>query len=56
MKPVYHILPESDLKQHEQSSMCSCMPLIKDEEFCVLVVHNSWDGREGLEMAKEILK
>lgn len=52
---MIHILPVSDLKEHEESSTCGCNPKIIEESGELICVHNSYDGREGLELANEIL-
>jgi len=52
---IWHLLPTDDLEEHKESSMCRCNPEVKIGEGGVLIVHNSFDGREGLELAKEIL-
>ena len=52
-----HIYPLNDIKEHDTSEYGStrdCNPkIIVDNE--ILVIHNSFDGREGLELANEIL-
>jgi len=65
---VYHVYPVDDLEEHNLKGFsCACRPVIKSpqEEILtrrkamsyrsVLVVHNSFDGREGLEMAHDVL-
>lgn len=52
---TYHITPLNDLKPHIEESTCECEPDIKFENGHMLVIHNSYDGREGLEEAKEVL-
>jgi hypothetical protein len=53
---VWHVLPINDLEEHEESSYCKCDPEVQvQENGNVLIIHNSFDGREGLEMANEIL-
>jgi hypothetical protein len=47
-----HIFPTHDLKEHltDGDDICSCMPkytTLKDGS--ILIVHNSWDGREHFE-------
>lgn len=54
---VWHVTPINDLYKHiENGTVCPCSPYRKTVENCTIIVHNSFDGREGLEMAKEILK
>jgi hypothetical protein len=52
---VYHISPVNDLKEHRESYICHCLPEVKHENGNMIVVHNSFDGREGIEWANEIL-
>ena len=51
-----HITPLNDLKQHEQTTTCECEPSIETVNGNILVIHNSFDGREGLEMFNEIIE
>ena len=54
---IWHILPNNDLKLHEESSACDCQPRVEwQENGDLILIHNAYDGREGLEMALEILK
>lgn len=40
----------------ETKSDCKCNPTLKYEEGILFVIHNSFDEREGVELAKEISK
>ena len=55
---ITHITPLNDLKEHEhEGSTCHCNPsveIIKDTGD-LLVIHNSYDGREVVEQAKDII-
>lgn len=53
---VYHVYPVSDLREHRLSHLCSCNPTITNEGYNMTCVHNSFDGREGVEWANELLK
>ena len=54
---AYHIYPVNDTKEHLlESTSCDCSPSVLFENGEMLIIHNSYDGREGLEMANEILK
>ena len=54
---MYHIIPENDLKEHvSNGSLCPCGPSIIEVEGELILVHNSYDGREALEWANQILK
>jgi hypothetical protein len=56
MIEVYHVLPNNDLQEHKESSICGRNPTIETyPNGNVVIIHNSYDGREGLEMANEIL-
>lgn len=52
---IWHILPVNDSEQHEESSMCNCEPRVDTSNGYVLIIHNSFDGREAIEWANEIL-
>lgn len=47
---MYHIYPENDKQEHDlEAAGCSCVPKIMFEEGDMLIVHNSYDGREIIE-------
>ena len=50
----WNILPTNDLKEHTESENCECKPKIKYADRNMVIVHNSYDGRETIE--KEIDK
>jgi hypothetical protein len=54
-----HIYPLNDIDFHdtsEKGNTCHCNPeVIIESDSEIIVVHNSFDGREGLELANEIL-
>lgn len=52
---MINVYPINDLKEHELSSTCECVPRIEVENGEMILIHNSFDGREGLEKANEIL-
>jgi len=52
----YHITPINDIKPHEEKSTCHCNPTVKVIDGNQIIIHNSFDGREGVEMAKQVLK
>ena len=54
----WHVMPINDLEEHIESVMCICDPQVSiiEETNDYLVTHNSFDGREGVELANEILK
>lgn len=54
---MIHVYPVDDLHEHTLVNCeCACCPsMLHSEDGSCIVVHNSFDGREGLEQAKEIL-
>ena len=46
---MINILPENDLKEHVESSICDCNPSVEFENGEMIIIHNSYDGRELLE-------
>lgn len=53
---IFHILPINDLREHEEKSTCDCEPKSEIlENGDVMIIHNSFDGREVVELANEIL-
>lgn len=53
---IVHVLPVNDLKSHEEETTCECEPRIEIVEGGMLVVHNSFDGREIIEQANQLLE
>lgn len=52
-----HIYPVNDIIEHDlDTTTCECQPKIEEVNGEMLVIHNSYDGRELMEQAKEILK
>jgi len=58
MSETIHVLPVDDLFEHNQSAHCHCSPRVEYvEDGGVLVIHNSYDGREELEqMQSEVVQ
>jgi len=56
---MIHVYPLNDSKEHDTSNegnTCNCNPKIVIEDCSeILVIHNSYDGREAVEWANEIL-
>lgn len=50
-----NIIPVNDLKEHIGSVGCECSPKVIFEEGEMIVVHNSYDRRELIEEAIEII-
>ncbi|MES2382365.1 MAG: hypothetical protein V4538_15065 [Bacteroidota bacterium] len=44
-----HVLPINDIKPHEETTTCECEPNVIFENGEMIVVHNSYDGREFIE-------
>lgn len=50
-----HIIPVNDLRQHNQSVMCECQPVIElQPNGARVVLHNSYDNREFTEIERYI--
>lgn len=43
---MFNILPVNDIKPHIEDSTCECKPKVIFENGEMIVVHNSYDGRE----------
>lgn len=62
-EPIYHhVVPVNDRKPHDTGLLCDCDPDIQFEDpedgekyEAPLITHNSFDGREALAEAKQIL-
>jgi|LakMenEpi03Aug12_release.lakeMendotaPanAssembly.Ray.scaffolds.fasta_scaffold3413387_1 hypothetical protein len=53
---AYHIVPIDDDEMHELKRTCSCRPRAKAvDDMSTLIIHNSFDGREGYELAMQLL-
>lgn len=54
---MIHVYPLDDIEEHElEGTQCRCEPTIITESNAeMIVVHNSFDGREGVEWTNEIL-
>jgi len=48
-----HVLPINDLKEHAELTTCECCPSVKFEDGEILIIHNSFDGRELIEKINE---
>jgi len=54
---IISILPIHDTKPHIEDSTCECEPEIKIiETGDIIMVHNSFDGREIIEKINELIK
>jgi hypothetical protein len=54
---MIHVHPLNDIEEHDlNGTQCKCIPqVIIEHNADIVVVHNSFDGREGIEWANEIL-
>ena len=56
---MIHVTPLNDTEKHDLSdtgNTCKCNPeVIIESDSEIIVVHNAFDGREGVEWANEIL-
>lgn len=53
---IYHVTPIGDLKEHEEKSTCPCEPRVEIENGHMIIIHNSYDGREAVEeLTTEVL-
>lgn len=43
------VVPENDIRTHISSENCPCIPALSQEKGAMILVHNSFDGRESLE-------
>lgn len=46
---TWHVLQINDIKEHEEASTCQCDPKVMHEDGDMIIVHNSYDGRELFE-------
>ena len=46
---MINILPINDIKEHIESSICECKPRVEFENGEMIIIHNSYDGREFME-------
>ena len=55
-----HVLPVNEYDQHSSDGIeglwCKCKPRSEKTKSRILIVHNSFDQREIVEQAREILK
>lgn len=52
---IFHVIPANDTLAHEEKSTCHCDPRLEMVNSNIIIVHNSYDGREGVEIVNEIL-
>jgi hypothetical protein len=50
-----HVYPLNDICRHDtESAFCDCRPRLEPHGDALLVIHNSWDGREITERAFDL--
>jgi len=47
---MINVLPINDIKEHKEDSSCDCQPKVIFESGEMIIIHNSYDGREKREM------
>lgn len=51
---IWHVLPINDIQEHEEDSTCKCNPTAEVlENGDIMLVHNSFDGREAREQSSD---
>ena len=53
---TWHVIPDDDDYPHAESKTCHCEPRIEYINGNMIIIHCSFDGREGVEQVLEILK
>lgn len=54
---IFNVIPINDTNTHTECSTCECLPdIIIVENGNIVIQHNSFDGREGVELANEVLE
>lgn len=43
---TWHVLPNNDIHEHEESKFCDCCPKVERSGKGWVVIHRSWDRRE----------
>ena len=49
-------MPMYDLREHVPGSHCPCKPKVEVVGASLVIVHNSYDHREAVEWAEELLR
>lgn len=55
-KQAWHVLPVNDNEEHEESTSCRCNPSMIYSNGSIIIVHDAFDGRLGIEWVNELLK
>ena len=52
---IIHVLPVNDMHEHKETGYnCLCNPKLMLDSGHLIVVHNSWDGRELYEQNRPV--
>jgi hypothetical protein len=51
----WHVTPNNDSKPHEESTTCKCSPRVEHVNGNMVIIHNAFDGREGIELFEEYI-
>lgn len=54
-KPTFNKIPENDSDVHFETLNCKCNPEIVEVDNCFVIIHNSFDGREAVKEANDLL-
>ncbi len=46
---MQNIIPINDNKDHVEGSACPCCPFVREDNGEIIIIHNSYDGRELIE-------
>ena len=49
------VMPVNDLREHIPGEHCPCKPTVEIVGANLVIIHNSWDGRELIEQIEEWL-
>jgi len=53
---VYHVTPTNDIDEHTEETTCKCKPKVEHHNGNMVVIHNAFDGRENIEILREMNK
>ena len=50
---IYHVTPINDIDEHAEETTCECKPEVEHINGNMVIIHNSFDGRENVEKLRE---
>lgn len=50
-----HKIPKNDCREHKEDVMCDCVPNIEIFADSMVITHHSFDGREEIKAALDII-